>query len=171
MNQNLDINFKWYALYTKAKHEFKAAKQMQNIKIEFFLPTTLYTRQWSDRKKKIESVLFPNYIFIYANDETLNRAIRQNAIVCAVKFAGKASIIPDWEMNNLRKVLNENPEIIITNEIEPGTKVKIESGPFKDIVGTIRELNNDTYFCVGIDILNRSVNVKLSKNILTTLYS
>jgi transcription antitermination factor NusG len=171
MNQNLDINFKWHALYTKAKHEFKAAKQMQNIKVEFFLPTTISTRQWSDRKKKIESVLFPNYIFIHANDEVLNRAIQQNTIVSAVKFAGKVSVIPDLEMINLKTVLKNNQDIIVTNEIEPGTKVRIESGPFKDAVGTVRKFNNDTYFCVGIDLLNRYVNVKLSENIITSLYS
>ena len=43
----------WYALYTKAKSEYKAAEQLAAIDVEYYLPVVTRTKQWSDRKKKV----------------------------------------------------------------------------------------------------------------------
>jgi len=66
--QNNPQNSNWYALYTKPRHELKAKSQLSSVSIEYYLPTITVTKQWSDRKKKIEEPVFKGYIFIKVNE-------------------------------------------------------------------------------------------------------
>lgn len=152
----------WYALYTKPKHEFKAKTELHSVSIECYLPTIIVTKRWSDRKKKIEEPVFKGYIFINVNEKERLIALQQSAIVSTICFQGKPSIIPEWEIENLKKILSSNPEIFISDKIVTGTKVKIIDGPFRDVIGVVTEYKKgENYLAVSIDLLQRSVLVRL----------
>ena len=74
-------NKKWFALYTKSKHEFKAAAQLNECEIEYYLPTVVRIKQWSDRKKKVTEPLFSGYIFLHGSEKERLIALEQYAIV------------------------------------------------------------------------------------------
>ena len=47
----------WFAIYTRPKNEKKVAEQLFNLGIEVYCPMVTQMKQWSDRKKKVESPL------------------------------------------------------------------------------------------------------------------
>ena len=153
----------WFALYTKPRHEFKAQIHLESKEIENYLPTITKTKRWSDRNKKITEPLFKGYVFIYVDERERLLALQNPAIVKTITFNGKPAVIPDWQIENLKIMLAENPEVFVSDKIELGTKVKITSGPFADVVGVVKEHNNDTWLAVSIDLLQRSILVRLSK--------
>src|ERR1035437_10666125 len=128
---------KWYALYTRPRHEFKAEVQLNSVSVENYLPTFTTLKKWSDRKKKVTSPLFRGYIFIHSNEKERFLAVEQKAIVRTICFNGKPSAIPDWQIESLKKMLTEPFDIIISDKIETGTKVKIIDGPFRDVIGVV----------------------------------
>ena len=162
-NPKLTSEKHWYALYTKPRHEFKAQVQLEAKEIEFYLPTITKTKKWSDRKKKITEPVFKGYIFVFVNEKERLLALQNNAIVTTVSFQGKPSVIPEWEIVNLKKILDENPEIFVSDKIEIGTKVKIVSGAFEGVIGVVQEANKERWLAVSIDLLQRSILVKLNQ--------
>jgi transcription antitermination factor NusG len=152
---------KWFALYTKPRHEFKAKIQLDNLLIENYLPTLVQTRQWHDRKKKIIEPLFKGYIFICVDEKERITALQQSAIVKTVGFSGKPSVIPEWQIKNLKIVLAENPDIFVTDKIELGSNIVITDGPFSGVVGTVKEINNEKWLSVSVELLQRSVSVRI----------
>ena len=162
----IDVNsaqkIAWFAMYTKPRHEFKAATQLEDNDIEYFLPTITKLKQWSDRKKKVTEPLFRGYIFIYGNEKDRLNALQQTAIVRSIIFNGKPATIPDWQIENLQKMLEGKPDVSVLNELKAGTKVKVISGPFQDVEGTVFESNNnEQMLAITIDLLRRSVVVRL----------
>lgn len=153
----------WFALYTKPRHEFKAAIQLESVSIEYYLPTLTVMKKWSDRKKKITEPLFSGYIFICVDEKERWLAVSQKAIVRAVSFDGKPSVIPEWQIESLKKMLSESPEVFVTNKIEVGTKVKIVDGPFKDVIGVVTNVQEDKWLAVSVELLRCSVMVRLPK--------
>ena len=144
----------WYALYTKPRHEFKAATQLGSIGLEFFLPTITTLKQWSDRKKKIVEPLLHSYIFLLGDEKERLMALEQNAIVKTVSFNGVPAIVPKWQIESLQKALS--------NTLVTGTRVKIINGPFNGAEGIIKNLsNNERTLSVNLDLLKRSVTVHL----------
>ena len=153
----------WFALYTKPRHEFKAQIELDAWGIELYLPTIIRTKKWSDRKKKVTEPIFRGYVFIYANEKERYQALQSKAIVRTVTFNGKPSVIPEWEIENLKKILSGDPEIFISDKIEIGTKVKIIDGPFEDVVGVVQETNKEKWLAVSIELVQRSILVRLPK--------
>ncbi len=152
----------WYAMYTKPRSEFAAAKQLRAEGIEIYLPTATVIRQWSDRKKKLTEPVFKSYIFVHCNEKERLIAVQQKAIVKTVSFLGKPSIIPDWEIESLRKTLERTNEFDLSDKPKIGQKVKIVDGPFKGVVGTVYEdENQERYLAVTIELLRRAVVVHL----------
>ncbi len=158
---------KWFALYTKPRHEFKALEQIQALDITTYLPTTTVIKQWSDRKKKITEPLFRGYIFINANEAERNLSLTSESVLKTIFFNGKPAVIPDWEMENLQQLLNHTNKITVHNGIIKGTKVEIASGPMIGLEGVVSNVSKDEQtLAVSIAMLNRSVMVTLSSSVV-----
>ena len=151
----------WYALYTKPRSEFKARQQMELLDIDHYLPTITKTKQWSDRKKKVTEPLLRGYIFIFANEEERLVSVEQLSIVRCVFDVGRPARIPDWQIDNLKTMLETNEDVIVHKGIVPGAKVIIKNGPFEGIIGTIVKGETGKSISVSIDLLNRSVIARL----------
>lgn len=161
-NPNLDKSKHWYALYTKPRHEFKAEEQLKGCGIEYFLPKITRLKQWSDRKKKVTEPLFSGYIFVRGNEKDRLLALEQYAIVRSIFFEGAPAIVPDWQIENLLKMLESGSDFEVTEQIKIGTRVKIISGPFKDVEGIVYATpNQEQMLAITIDLLRRSVIVKI----------
>jgi transcription antitermination factor NusG len=164
MTTGNEIVFKhWLALYTKPRHEFKAALQLENLSIEYYLPTLTKIKHWSDRKKKVVEPLFRGYIFIYCAEKERVLAVSQSTIVRVVSFNGKPAVIPDWQIENLRIMLIDNPEVFVSDKIEIGSKVKIVDGPFRDVIGIVKGAQEEKWLAVSVDLLKCTVMVRLPK--------
>ncbi|MBK7105478.1 MAG: UpxY family transcription antiterminator [Ignavibacteriae bacterium] len=164
-NSEVTENKKWYALYTKPRHEFKASSQLTACGVEHFLATVTKIKQWSDRKKKVTEPLFSGYIFVRGNEKDRLIALEQQSIVRTIFFEGKPAIVPNWQIENLQKMLERGTDISLTENLAIGSRVKIISGPFKDVEGIVYEnANQDKILAITIDLLRRTVIVKIPKD-------
>jgi transcription antitermination factor NusG len=157
--QNLNKN--WYALYTKPRHEFKAAENLNTVQVEYYLPTVTKLKQWSDRKKKIVEPLIHGYIFVYVTLKERILALQQNGIVRCVSFHGQPAVVPDWQIDNLKRMLNHGSDFIISEVIKAGTRVKVIDGPFQGVIGVVNYSKNGKTISITLDLLKRSITAVL----------
>jgi transcription antitermination factor NusG len=157
MIKNKNNGKNWFALYTKPRSEFKASQQLATVEIEHYLPTITRLKQWSDRKKKVTEPLIRGYIFIFATENQRLASVEQPSIVRCIFDGGRPASIPDWQIDNIRKMLSHKSEIIVYNGIVSGTKVKIKNGPFEGVVGIVTNNEMGKSISISIDLLNRSV--------------
>lgn len=157
-------NKKWFALYTKPRHEFKAALQLETEDINYYLPVITRLKQWSDRKKKITEPLLRGYIFIFADEKERYISLQQLSIVRCIFDHGRPAVIPEWQIENLKKFLDKKTNVIVHSGIVLGTKVKILDGPFAGVIGVVKQEVKGKTIAVNIDLLNRSVLTKISKD-------
>ena len=164
INRNQEaIEKAWYALYTKPRNEFKAAEQIGEVGVSYYLPTITRFKQWSDRKKKVTEPLLHGYIFIFSDEKGRIVSLEQKAIVRCVFDNGRGAKIPEWQIDNLKRVLQTKSELYVREGLGPGVKVEIKDGPFEGVIGTIQETANGNDIAVSIDLLNRSVIAHLPK--------
>ncbi|MDV7400146.1 transcription termination/antitermination NusG family protein, partial [Arthrospira platensis SPKY1] len=61
---------KWMAVYTKPRCEKKAFERLSKREdLELYLPVQKRLKQWSDRKKWVEEVVLPSYLFIKCTEK------------------------------------------------------------------------------------------------------
>jgi transcriptional antiterminator RfaH len=153
----------WFALYTRSRSENKVAEQLQAIGIQYYLPVIAKWKKWSDRKKKILEPVIKGYIFIFADEKERKLSLEVAAVVRCVFDRGRPAKIPEWQIDNLKRMLSKESDFIIQDGLVPGVKVKIREGPFEGVIGVVHESDNGKTIAVSIDLLRRSVIAHLPK--------
>src|SRR5579864_7619326 len=98
---------RWFALQVRARHEKKISSTLQLKGFEVYLPLLSRTRQWSDRKIKVEFPLFPCYVFVKV-DSVENVAValyESSGFLGIVGDQGKGTAIPEQQIEEVRHLL------------------------------------------------------------------
>jgi transcription antitermination factor NusG len=153
----------WYAIYTKARNEKKVETQLHDKGYEVFLPVIKRVRQWKDRKKKVEMPLFNSYLF--ANFEYKQRfeLLQTDGIVKIINFNGKPAVVPDWQIESLRTML-EHPETIqLESYLKLGDLVEVTDGPLRGMCGMVIRRKGGQRLVLTIDGIMQSVSVEVAE--------
>ena len=159
-------NYQWYAIYTIANAEKKLFDNLQEKKIECYLPMMRMQKMWSDRKKWVEVPLFRCYIFVKVSYKEFFNALNTSGVVCYVSFGGKAQIIPEDQINNIRTFLSQiDHEITLSYErIQKGVNVEVLHGSLKGIKGEVINVCGQSRLLIRIDSMNCSLYANISKD-------
>lgn len=157
---------RWYAIYTRPRHEKKVYEQLLEKKIEVFLPLVMRVRQWKDRKKKVEMPLFSSYLFVHFDYKFRFDVLQTKGVVKIVNFNGVPAAIPDWQIDSLKKMLEHPERIRLENYIRPGEIVEVLDGPFKGMRGMIRTLKGEKRLIVTIEGIMQSVSVEFDRDLV-----
>lgn len=155
---------KWFALYVKSRYEYITNVELRKKRIETFLPTVLRLRQWKDRKKEVEFPLFPGYIFVHipANPEEYLKVLKTRGAVSFVALvSGVPSAVSYEELQSLRILLESGDQFDIYPSLVRGKTVQVRRGPLRGAQGIIGKKEDEYMFIVNIDLLGRSVSVKV----------
>lgn len=133
----------WHAAYTKPRAEKKALERLTEAGFEAYLPLRRSKRKWSDRIKWVETPLFPSYIFIRVNESEYYNAISLPELVRWVSFEGKAAVIPDHQIDLIKRLLKEKKKLIVPRtHFAPGQKIIVNAGTFVGMEGELVRHNN-----------------------------
>ena len=157
--------YKWYAVYTKINCEKKIIAQLEDQKIESYLPLKRSLKQWSDRKKWIEEPLFRSYVFVKVSHIEFFDVLSISGTMCYISFGGKAQSIPEYQIENIKTFIKqEGNEIVLTKElIEKGAKVEVLHGPLKGVKGEIVKIFGQYRILIRLETMGYSLHTNISK--------
>lgn len=157
----------WYVVHTTPKREKKVANQISNLGMEFFLPTYKTVKQWSDRKKKVEVPLFPNYVFVHTSERERHLLFSISNLVRFVSFESKPVKVREEEIQTVRRILEvDDMEIGEANYFETGSKVRISRGQLAGLEGRVLKNNGRSRLLIRIDELQKAFSINVSTSML-----
>lgn len=149
----------WYAAYTFPKFEKKVHIELVRRNVEAYLPLQKVSRQWSDRIKKLEVPLFPNYVFIKTSDFERRELVTIHGLSYFVSFECRPATISDEDIATIKKLESESLEVEST--LVEGTLVKVIRGPLAGLRGRLYVRKGKCRFGVRIDTINQSLSVEI----------
>lgn len=103
----------WYVIRTKSRQEKKVAQLLSDIGFTIYIPLQTTIRQWSDRKKKVQTPYIPGYLFVQTQKSTLQAIYNIPLKISLLSEFGKNVVIRDQDIEQLKRICNhENPPII-----------------------------------------------------------
>lgn len=164
---NGDLSNQWYAIYTRARHETAVAKQITQLGYQSFLPKRKIQSRRKDRKKLIETPLFPGYVFAKLNPIDINKILNLPSVVKILGDKGKPIPIPEEEIDSVRILVEAEAAIEPHPYLKEGDKVRIVAGPLKGAVGWLLRVEPArSLLVVSVNILNRSIAVELGDDVI-----
>jgi transcription antitermination factor NusG len=133
----------WFAIYTRPKNEKKVAEQLFKLGIDVYCPMVTQMKQWSDRKKKVESPLISSYVFVNLLEKERNKVFEVHGIVRYLYWLGKPAIIQDQEIALLKESLKGILTSVEVEGIQPGDSLTITKGPFQGKEGIVSQVEKN----------------------------
>lgn len=154
---------KWFALYTRSRHEKLVDQELKKKGIETFLPLRSITRQWSDRRKVIEEPLFKGYLFVRTPLSDRYTILNTKG---AVRFVGRSSDpieVPEKELWTVRRFIDQEIAVDPFPYLKEGERVFVRSGPFRGVEGFILRKQKNCRLVISLDLLMQSVSIEMDQ--------
>ena len=154
---------RWYAVYTRGRHEKKVAAQLAEKGIDHYLPLWHRRRRWSDRTVTVAFPLFPGYLFVHLNlmdAETYLRVLKTRGVVRFVRFNGHGpEPVPDEEVESVRRVCESGLPYDPYPYLSEGRWVEVRRGILKGIRGYIVRRDDNTRLVLTVELIRQALSV------------
>ncbi len=152
---------KWYAVWTRSRHEQTVRKELERKGFEVFLPTIARWSRWKDRKKRIDWPLFPGYCFV-----RFDPAFRADVLKCAgavglVSFDGTPAPVADSELAAIRQLVESDLKCDPCPLINEGDRVRVTHGPLKGVEGLLVRKGSEARIVLSVNLIGQGVSVEV----------
>jgi transcription antitermination factor NusG len=163
---------RWYACYTRARHEKRVAVMLEERGFECFLPLVERERKWKDRVKVIGFPMFPSYVFGRFDVRDTHTVLDIPGVSTIVRPPGGTRPLPvcDEDIANVRRLaasLARSPQLVeVVPYIPEGAEVEVMTGPFAGVRGRVIERLNRRRVLVGIEAIGQALEIDVDARLL-----
>jgi transcription antitermination factor NusG len=154
----------WYATYVNPRHEKHVARQLEERKLNFFLPVYRSVRKWKDRRKELDLVLFPGYVFVHIDLRERLKVLQLPGVVRFVSFQGEPAALQDSEIEALSKGLINGVRAEPHPYLKVGRRVRVKRGPLAGAEGILTRRKERFRLVISIDLIMRSVAIEVDES-------
>ncbi|RAJ26907.1 UpxY family transcription antiterminator [Pedobacter cryoconitis] len=156
---------KWHIVYTRPKSEKKVAAQLDDLGVNYLLPLRNETRNLKERKKIVNTPLFPSYIFVQPiNKKSYFEILDLHTVVNYVKVGKDIAVIPQSAINNLNILISQNCAMeVTTDRFKVGQSLLINEGLFKGLLCEVVNIAKKDLILVRLDVFNRHLLIDIPK--------
>lgn len=151
----------WFAVWTRSRHEQVVREQLQQKRIEVFLPTITKWSRWKDRKKKIDWPLFPGYCFARFKPQNRLAVLKCTGVVSIVSVEGEPAPIPDHQIEGIRRLIDSELAFDPVPMLQEGMMVEVVHGPLKRVIGRLVRKNEKARLVLSVDLIGQGVSVEV----------
>lgn len=149
----------WYVVYCKPNTEKKTADNLRNCGVDVYCPLQKQTRQWSDRKKKIEVPVLPSMLLVNLRANERTKVFQVPTIRRYLFWLNKPAIVRTEEIEKLKKALSKNPKNVFIEKIDDSHKVKLRGLGFDDKDAKLKYATK-THYCIYLERLGFMIKIE-----------
>jgi transcription antitermination factor NusG len=155
---------RWYALSVCPRHEKVAAAHLEMRGVTCFLPVYRSVRLWKDRRKELDMVLFPGYVFV--NLDLRNRlcVLQAPGALRFVTFQGHPVPVQDSELRPLALGLTAGLRAEPHPYLRRGRRVRVVRGPLANTEGILVRRKERFRLVLSVELIMRSVMLEVDES-------
>ena len=151
----------WHAVTTTPRHEKTAVAGLIHNGIDAFLPTYKSVRSWRNRQKvAVIAPLFPTYLFVRISPSEKVRVLRTPGVRQFVGNRQGLSIVPEDEMECLRKAVTEQKAQPFDGLVD-GCRVRVRRGPLHGIEGCLLRKGRECRIVINVRLINQYAAIEV----------
>src|SRR6476660_6649659 len=137
------IRFPWSVAYCKPRQEKALAADLCRLDVPYFLPMVQRETSSGGRRRQNLYPLFPSYLFFAGQEHERIAALRTDRIVRIIEVSSSEQSEFRQEIASLEIALRHFPDSIeLYPRLDPGVRVRITTGPMKDVEGIVLQAQN-----------------------------
>ncbi len=159
----------WYVIQTCCHHEVRVEERLQKMDLEIFLPRLMQPSRRRDRKKILQTPLFPGYLFV-------QDALEANTYLGIIKVPGVVRIlygshrlqsVPQGTIESIKLTLASDRPFYPHRYLKRGKHVRVTEGPLSGLVGKIMDAKEKRRkVVIEVELFQRAIAVELEDELV-----
>ena len=154
---------KWYAVTVFPRHEKCVAQHLEARGINYLLPLYSSLRRWRDRRKRVEMVLFPGYVFVNVEIENRSGVLMLPGVSRFVTFQGRPAPVPEREIQAISTTARRGLAVQPHPYLQKGRRVRLKDGPMAGVEGILVRRKDKARLVLSSDLIMRSVAAEVDE--------
>jgi len=159
----------WFALQVHTGREKWVASYLESWNFNQLILLQKELRQWSDRRKFIDTPVFPGYVFCEFDLEKRSSVLSAPGVLRVVGHGKTPVPIADEEIKALQKLVKAACPVQRWPYLREGDLIRIEGGSLNGLTGCFVRVKNDCRIVVSVTLLQRSVAVEVDQYRVTPI--
>jgi len=152
---------RWYAVYTRSRHEKCVSRLLEGKSVEIFLPTYESVHRWNDRNALVSQPIFPGYLFVRIGLADRMRVLSTPGVVNFVGVHDRPCAIPDEELAALRVCWQHQLRMEPHPYLVVGRRVRVKQGMLAETEGILVRKKGKFRLVLSVNLITRSVAVEV----------
>ena len=155
----------WWCIYTLSRREKDLMRKLAAKEIPHYGPVIPKRYRSPNGRLRTSYVpLFPNYVFMFGNDDERYQAMTTNCISRCSPIKDQEQLVVD--LRQVSAVINIGVPLTPEARLEPGNKVRVKTGPFAGYEGTVIRREGKTRLLLSIHFLEQGVSMEMDEGLL-----
>lgn len=154
------VDSKWWALYTRSRHEKQLMRQLASMEVPFYGP--LVERRHRSPNGRIRTTfepLFSNYVFIYGDGSQRYQSLTTNCVSQCYEVKDGQQLADDLRW--IARLIEVGQPVTPETRLKTGDRVRVKTGVFAGFEGTILRRDKETRLLVGVNFAQQGASVLL----------
>lgn len=151
---------KWFAAYTLSRQEKELMRKLTVRDIPFYCPLIPKRQKSPSGRIRTSYVpLFTNYVFLYGTNDQRYESLTTNCISQITPVIERETLTRD--LRQFFDLIGMEVPLLPESRLEPGARVRIRSGRFRNMEGTVIRRENEVRLLVSVNFIQRGASMLL----------
>ena len=149
------VGERWFVVHSRPKLEFFARENLELQGYRCFIPTVVKTTRHARQMRTRRTPFFPRYLFtIFDPEHDPWRPITGTRGVSSLVMSdGRPKPVPAGVVEAIIATTDETGQLCFDEEMKVGGEVRLLTGPFSGVIGTLVRLGARDRVAVLLDLL------------------
>jgi transcription antitermination factor NusG len=162
-----EITSPWTVAYCKPRQEKALAWDLCRKEITYFLPMVYRETSSGGRRRRNLYPLFPSYLFFVDGEAERLSVLKTERVVRLIEVSEPEQPQFRREISSLDTVIRECPASLeLYPRLVPGARVRIKSGPLRNVEGVVLQADNKKKLWLGISALGVGATVEIHADLV-----
>jgi transcriptional antiterminator RfaH len=150
----------WWVLYTRSRCEKELMRRLRGLEIPHYGPLIEKRNRSGDGRIRASYIpLFANYVFLYGDAGQRLQALTTNCVSRDLIVSDPQQLVDD--LRQFHKLIESGLPITPESQLEPGTRVRVKSGPLSGQEGVIVQRRGEKHLLVAVRFLQQGATVQI----------
>ena len=150
---------RWWVMRTRTRQEKSLARDLIKYEIPFFLPQVDKTSVVRGRRRTSFLPLFSGYLFMFGDEQERYRSMTTNRVAQALPVTDQQELRQD--LSQIFRLIQAKAPLTIESRLKPGDRVRVKSGPFAGVEGTVAARSRRSRIIVAVRLIQQGVSLEV----------
>jgi transcriptional antiterminator RfaH len=151
-------------LYTKPRQEKAVSRELFRRQVPFYLPLVRKTHRYRGRRLAAHLPLFDGYVFLFGAEADRAKSLATNRVLRVLAVDDPQRLV--FDLRQFQQLIVAGAPLTVESRLLPGRRVRVRSGPFAGMEGTVLHRRGRARLLVSINFLQQGASIEMEDFLL-----